>query len=274
MSSTLKGVIMSEYVLQVGNKGFDRLKFINDIFGEHSRNFLRRSGLTEGLRVLELGCGTGSMTTWIANAVGNGGQVVAVDASEKQIEIVRNAIEESGATNIEFIRSTVETLEVPDESIDLIYSRLLLMHLKNPVHVLARLRKYLRPGGVICCEEPHASSLITTPRNDSIERLNNLFIELGKLQGLDFNIGEKLLPILKTAGYSQLHACFVQPVISMAEAVDFVQMGAIEVAPFAIKYGMVSEVETEKMLHELAISEFDGDSYYIFPRQAQVFGHT
>jgi uncharacterized protein YlaN (UPF0358 family) len=59
----------------------------------------------------------------------------------------------------------------------------------------------------------------------------------------------------------------------MAEATEFVLMGATEVAPFAVKYGMVSETETKQILRELEISEFEGDAYYTFPRQAQVFGH-
>ena len=264
---------MSKYLLQVGDKGFDRLKFINDVFGEHSRNFLSRSGLREGMRVLELGCGTGSMTTWIANAVGKKGRVIALDASEKQIKIARNAIEESGVANVEFICSTVAALELPRDSIDLVYSRLLLMHLKNPELVLKSIKKHLKIGGIICCEEPHASSLITTPPNKQIESLNAIFIELGKLQGFDFNIGDKLLPMLKAAGYSILHACFVQPIISMADATEFVLMGAKEVAPIAVQCGMLSEAETQDMLHEMATRIIDADSYYTFPRQAQVSGY-
>ena len=147
------------------------------------------------------------------------------------------------------------------------------MHLKDPMCVLTSLQKYLRSGGVIACEEPHTSSLTTTPRNEDIERLNEVFIELGKLQGFDFNVGDKLLPMLRSAGYSDLHACFVQPVISMAEATEFVLMGATEVAPFAVKCGMVSDIEAKQILRELEISEFDEGSYYKFPRQAQVFGY-
>ena len=264
---------MSEYVLQVGSKGFDRLEFINDVFGEHSRNFLIRAGLGEGCRVLELGCGAGSMTTWLAGMVGRSGKVIAVDASGQQIEIAQKAVEKTGSANVEFICSTVEALDVSHYSIDLAYSRLLLMHIKDPKRVLSGLLQFLRPGGVIACEEPHASSLTTTPRNEHIEKLNDIFIKLGKLQGFDFNIGDKLLLLLKAAGYSDLHACFVQPVISMAEAAKFVLMSATEVAPFAVKYGMVSEIETRQMLHELENSEFEEDSYYTFPRQAQVFGY-
>ena len=264
---------MSEYVLQVGKKGFDRLRFVNDVFGEHSRNFLLRAGLHAGSRVLEVGCGTGSMTAWLAKAVGEGGKVIAVDASEDQIDLARSAVEDAGARNVEFICSTVEALDLPGDSIDLVYSRLLLMHLKNPMQTLKSVRKHLRPGGVIACEEPHSSSLTTTPRNESIKRLNELFVELGSLQGLDFNIGDKLLPLLRSAGYSDLHACFIQPVISMTAAADFVRMGAAEIAPFAVKCGMVSAEETQRVLHELETCEFGEDSYYTFPRQAQVFGY-
>lgn len=264
---------MSDYVLQVGKKGFDRLNFVNEVFGEHSRSFLARAGLETGSRVLELGCGTGLMTTWLAKTTGESGKVIAVDASEEQIAIARKAVEKAGARNVEFICSTVEALDLPGDSIDLVYSRLLLMHLKSPMQTLKSVRKHLRPGGVIACEEPHSSSMATTPRNEHIHKLNEAFIELGKLQGLDFNIGDRLLPMLSSAGYSNLRACFIQPVISMAAAADFVRMSATEIAPFAVKSGMVSEAETQRVLRELASCKFDVGSYYTFPRQAQVFGY-
>jgi ubiquinone/menaquinone biosynthesis C-methylase UbiE len=269
----IKENTMDEYILEVGKKGFERLKFINDVFGEHSKNFLIRAGLREGINILEVGCGTGSMTTWLSKQIGVKGHIIAVDASEKQLELARKAAEESGATNIEFICSTVEALDLQSGSIDLTCSRLLLMHLKNPKQVLINLKKYLRAGGVIACEEPYASSLITTPHNEFIERMNELFIKLGKLQGLDFNIGDKLYSILMSAGYSNIRACFIQPVISMAEAIDFVMMSASEIAPAAMKSGLVSEQDAKQMLTELQNLKYEHDANYTFPRQAQIYGY-
>ena len=264
---------MGDYVLEVGKKGFDRLKFINDVFGEHSKDFLIRAGLKEGQRILEVGCGTGSMTTWLANQVGVTGQIIAVDASEKQLALARKAAQESGATNIEFVCSTVEALNLQSGSVDLIYSRLLLMHLKDPKQVLIDLKRYLRTGGVIACEEPHASSLMTTPRNEPIERMNELFVKLGRLQGLDFNIGDKLYSIMISAGYSKIRACFIQPVISMSEAIDFVLMGASEIAPAALKSGMVSEQDAKQILSDLQKTKYEREANYTFPRQAQIYGY-
>ncbi len=51
---------MNDYILEVGKKGFDRLKFLNGVFGEHSRNFLLRAGLEKGMTVLDVWCGAGS----------------------------------------------------------------------------------------------------------------------------------------------------------------------------------------------------------------------
>jgi ubiquinone/menaquinone biosynthesis C-methylase UbiE len=262
---------MGEYVLEVGKKGFDRLQFINSVFGEHSRDLLRRAGIGKGKRVLEIGCGTGSMTTWLGEQVGAEGRVVAVDASDKQLEIARRIAQETQSTNIEFVCSTVESLELPNDSFDMVYCRLLLMHLKDPSGTLVRMKKCLKPAGVIVCEEPHASSMVTSPRNEPIERLNGLFIRLGTLQGLDFDIGDKLLPLLEAAGYSDVHAYFVQPVIPMADAVDFVLMGAQEIAPVAVKVGLVTEEDAQRTLSELRNSASVPGAYYTFPRQAQVY---
>jgi ubiquinone/menaquinone biosynthesis C-methylase UbiE len=167
---------MSEYVLQVGDKGFDRLKFLNDIFGPYSRDFLARAGLAEGNCVLELGCGTGCMTSWLAKTVGHRGRVIAVDARKEQIELAQKAVRQAGCENVEFVCSTVESMDLPEGTIDIAYSRLLLMHLKDPRSAVNCVRKCLRSGGILACEEPQASSLNTEPRNEAIEKLNVMFI--------------------------------------------------------------------------------------------------
>ena len=138
--------------------------------------------------------------------------------------------------------------------------------------VLKRVRAWLAPGGAIACEEPHSSSLATVPRKRADRAVNQLFVELGKKQGLDFDIGDKLFDLLTSAGFADPQGCFVQPVISMAKAAEFVRMGAAEVAPFAVKCGMVSDAEAHRTLRDLQSLEIESGSYYVFPRQAQVFG--
>ena len=73
---------MGDYILEVGQKGVDRLHRLDDILGPYSRRFLLDAGLAQGMKVIEFGCGTGNMTKWIAEQIGPDGRIVAVDSSE------------------------------------------------------------------------------------------------------------------------------------------------------------------------------------------------
>ncbi len=246
---------VNDYILEVGTKGFDRLKFLNDVFGEHSRNFLSRAGLREGQEILEIGCGTGSMTTWIAQRVGETGHVIAVDVSDKQIEIAKQSVRNLGISNVTFLCSTVEDLDLENNSADLVYARFLLMHLKDVKYVLQKIKAKLKSGGVVALEEPHSSSLETIPTNESIEKLNKLFVQLGRSQGFNFDIGKDLFTLLRDTGYTNLRGCFVQPIISMDAAIDFVLMGASEVAPIVTKFGMLNADEADQI--KLNLKKFE-----------------
>jgi ubiquinone/menaquinone biosynthesis C-methylase UbiE len=264
--------VVNDYVLETGKKGFDRLKFLNNVFGMHSRNFLNRAGLCEGQTVLEIGCGTGFMTGWIGQQVGETGHVIAVDASDKQIEIAKQSLKNQGISNVTFLCSTAEELNLDNDSVDLAYARFLLMHLKDVEHVLQEIKDKLRSGGIVAFEEPHSSSLETKPTNESIEKLNRLFVQLGRSQGFNFDIGDNLFSLLRESGYTNLYGCFVQPIISMDEAIDFVLMGASEISPIAKKLGMLNADETDKIETNLKKSKLESAGIYIFPRQAQIYG--
>ena len=94
-------VVMAEYVLQTGKEGAARLDAVEGFFGTASRELLTEVGLRPGLRVLDVGCGTGTLTSWMARTVGKQGHVVAVDADAKQLDIARATAEKTGLSNVE-----------------------------------------------------------------------------------------------------------------------------------------------------------------------------
>ena len=61
-------MINNSYILAVGKKDEERLSIVNELFGETSRALLLKAGLSSGMHVLEIGCGTGNMTGWIAKS--------------------------------------------------------------------------------------------------------------------------------------------------------------------------------------------------------------
>jgi ubiquinone/menaquinone biosynthesis C-methylase UbiE len=103
----------------------------------------------QGKRVLEIGCGIGTDTM---NFARKGGQVTAVDLSEKSLEMARKRSEVFGlADRIRFFHGSAESLSdlVPAATFDLVYSFGVIHHTPHPDRVLEQVRNYVRPGSTV-----------------------------------------------------------------------------------------------------------------------------
>ncbi len=261
---------MDTYLLKTGAEGAARLDLVEEIFGPHSRRFLLDAGLRPGMSVLEIGCGTGNLTRFLGETVGPTGRVVAVDASEQQVEIAHCRCAEHGVQNVTFACARVEDLDVPARTFDLACCRLLLMHLRTPDETVARLAGFLAPGGVLACEEPTSSSLLTVPRLDVFHRVNDAFLRLGAAAGLDLDVGDRLFGILARAGLAPVVARFVQPMLSVGVAKALVLGGLREGLAAACRTGVVTEDAARAIVAELEQLPEDPTAFYAVPRFAQV----
>jgi len=263
---------MSDYSFGVGREGVERLDLVNEIFGPHSRRFLLNVGLREGLSVLEVGCGSGNMTAFLAERVGPVGRVVAVDASPLQIDIAGELCSKAGHRNVTFVCARAEALDLPGQRFDLACCRLVLMHLREPGPVVARMAALLVPGGTLACEEPSTSTLHTLPRSEIFHRVNEIFMRAGKLAGIDLDVGDRLFPMIVEAGLRPTVAHFVQPILSIRVAKALVLAGIREGLPAALRAGIVTQEATDEMLFEIAELPESDTAYYAVPRYAQVAG--
>lgn len=112
---------------------------------------ITRGYLTPDAQIVELGCGTGS--TALAHAP-HAGHVLATDISPRMIEIARARAADAGIANVTFRAASVETLERPDESADMVLGLSLLHLLRDREGAVAKVRAMLRPGGVFVSSTP------------------------------------------------------------------------------------------------------------------------
>ncbi len=95
--------------------------------------------------VLEFGCGTGSTAIVHAPKVKH---IRATDVSSKMLKIARGKAETQGIENITFEQVTIEDLEVPDGSVDMVMAHSILHLLEDKEAAIAKAFKMLKPGGV------------------------------------------------------------------------------------------------------------------------------
>jgi ubiquinone/menaquinone biosynthesis C-methylase UbiE len=125
----------------------------NDVYRRPLQTALDRLGLAPGWRCADIGAGGGDVTVALAGVVGPGGRVYAVDIDPARRDEVAEAAAQTGGAQVIAITQAAEELVLPEE-VDLAYCRFLLMHVVDPLVVLARMASVTRPGGWLVAQEP------------------------------------------------------------------------------------------------------------------------
>jgi ubiquinone/menaquinone biosynthesis C-methylase UbiE len=105
------------------------------------------------MEILELGCGTGSTALIHAPYVKH---LHAIDYSAKMIEIARHKAKMHNINNITFEQMDVESLSVPNQSLDVVLGLSLLHLLENKEEVITKVYNMLKPGGIFITSPQHA----------------------------------------------------------------------------------------------------------------------
>jgi SAM-dependent methyltransferase len=108
---------------------------------------LKRMALADGERVLDLGCGTGSLLLQAAKSIGTRGHVTAVDVSEEMLDIAREHAYSSHTTNITFLEGRAEKIPVRDASHNVLVASLSLMFVLDKDAAAREIARVLVPGG-------------------------------------------------------------------------------------------------------------------------------
>jgi SAM-dependent methyltransferase len=262
---------VSSYVIRGGEPGKARLRVVSEALESSTLSLLAVAGLQPGMRCLDVGCGGGEVTVAMAHVVGPRGRVVGVDMDAVKIGLARQEAIDSELTHLEFRAGDVSALP-RDEMFDVVFARLVLTHVAEPLAVLQRMVAVVAPGGVVVVEDMDHSAVFTHPRCDAMERYVALYDQAARARGGDPEIGPKLPGMLRRAGIEPLEVRIAQPAFFDGVAKGIHRITLENVRDNIISSGLASAEELDALDTAMAAFDRDVETIVSFPRVFQTFG--
>ena len=146
------------------------------------------ANLREGERVLDLGSGGGIDVLLSARRVGVSGFAYGVDMTDEMLDLARANAAQAGATNVAFLKGTIEDVPLPDESVDVVISNCVINLSTDKPRVLTEMHRVLVPGGRIgisdVVAEDHLSQVERAKRGSYVGCIAGALSKIEYLNGL------------------------------------------------------------------------------------------
>jgi len=117
---------------------------------------IKRSGIKEGMHILEVGCGSGAFTILAARASGIKGEVYALDIQPRMLMQLKKKLsrpENRDIKNIKLVEGDAHKLPFNDNSFDVVYTVTVLQELPDRNRALKEMKRVLKPGGILAVSE-------------------------------------------------------------------------------------------------------------------------
>lgn len=156
--------------------------------------------LRPGMRLLDVGCGPGSITVDLARAVAPG-EVIGVDAAEAVLDEARGAVEAAGDVRVTLRQADVMALPFAAGSFDVVHAHQVLQHLPDPVGALREMRRVTRPGGLVAVRDVDYATMTWAPASDGLSEWLDLYREVARADGGEPEAGRHLVGWALAAGF-------------------------------------------------------------------------
>jgi SAM-dependent methyltransferase len=263
-------VSSSAYVLARTSDEYRRLRLQSAIWEPATARFLDRVGIRPGMRCLDVGCGPGEVMRLLAERVGPGGSVTGVDADGDTGRQAREVLRATVETPVEFVEGSFH--EVEPGTFDVVYVRLVLMHLADPAALLRRLYGWVVPGGVLVVQDYDTAGMDMYPRRDCWDEFTRVMDGVFAKTGGDPRCGLHLPASFLAAGIGAPDGTDVAGVLApIADTGGFCQASYSSALPAALRLGITTRENADRFRAEFDEAAADRANYVRLPTMVGAF---
>ncbi|MGW1159474.1 class I SAM-dependent methyltransferase [Streptomyces sp. NPDC002519] len=157
------------------------------------------------MRILDIGCGPGTITADLAELVPDG-HVTGVDRAPEILEQARDTAAARGLTNIDFAVADVHALTYPDDTFCVVHAHQVLQHVGDPVQALREMHRVTRPGGFIAVRDADYAAMAWYPASEGLEDWLELYRRVARANGGEPDAGRRLRSWALRAGLRDVRA--------------------------------------------------------------------
>lgn len=162
--------------------------------------------LRPGMRLLDVGCGPGTITVDLAAAVAPG-EVVALDASAEVLDVARTNARAAGADGaLSFRTGDVYRLPFEDDSFDVVHAHQVLQHLSDPVAALREMRRVCVRGGIVAARDADYGAMTWFPEVAGLQRWQQIYRDTARAGGYHPDAGRMLKSWALQAGFATVRS--------------------------------------------------------------------
>ncbi len=207
--------------------------------------------LKPGMRLLDAGCGPGSVTTGLARAVWPG-QVLGLDAAPAVLEHARAHAVEQEVDNVAFVAGDIYELGEADAAFDAVYANQLLQHLADPARALAEMRRALKSGGLLGVRDADYATMSPHPKFPEFLDWNRLYHAVAYRNHAEPDAGRALPAWVRSAGFRAIE---IHPNVVALDGEEARIWGRTwsqrilhsGIAEQALEYGLADQAELERI---------------------------
>jgi SAM-dependent methyltransferase len=255
------------YLLGTQDDEIERLGLQHRIWRPHVLACWRRAGITVGSRVLDAGAGPGYATVDLAEIVGPGGHVTALERSPRFLAVARAACAARGFPNVEFHETDLMGA-LPDlRGFDVAWCRWVAAFVSSPQKLVAAIAGALRPGGAAVFHEyANYLSFSLAPRGTALESLKATIVRDWRASGGEPDVGRELPRLLHEAGFRLQR---MAPLVFIVRPKDFMWQWPASFIRIHLRHlleeGRAEKPWADSVLDELRAAETDPSAYFITP---------